>query len=569
MKIYLILAIISIVSLYSISPHNERRDARPEIIKRPVVYCAPSFDPSKTDGDAPLLQGLGNIRYPVTTVSKKAEQYFNQGLALTYGFNHSEAARSFKTAIRLDPGFAMAYWGLAMVWGPNYNAALDPKSLAEINSAIDSAMKYAINTRPHEKALIHAMRQRFPRTEQKDMTPYYEAFASAMKQTHKNFPQDMDIATLYADALMNLHPWNLWLKDGAAQPWTAEILELLESILKVAPAHPGAMHYYIHATEASKQAERALPYADKLVDAMPSAGHLVHMPSHTYIRTGHYHKAVVVNEKASLGDSIYIAQCKAQGFYPLLLYPHNIHFLAAAAFLEGNSSKAIDAAWMVSRKADRKYLPENLAVQHFYIIPYYVLVHLGKWDEILQLRHPGEHLKYPAAIWHYARGMAKSAKGDKAGASIELEALKNFIQDESLKTMLIWDMNSAYDLASIAGHVLEGEMLSYNKEYKAAHEHFYKAIAIEDKLAYTEPPDWFFSVRHTLGHWLLESGSYADAEKIYREDLETFRENGWALMGLYKSLQGQGKTEEAVTVKRRFEKAWQHADIMISSSRKL
>jgi tetratricopeptide (TPR) repeat protein len=250
------------------------------------------------------------------------------------------------------------------------------------------------------------------------------------------------------------------------------------------------------------------------------------------------------------------------------LYPHNIHFLAACAFLEGNSQKALDAAWMVSRKADRAYLDSNITVQHYYIIPYYVMVHLGKWDAILELSHPGEHLRYPAAIWHYARGMASAAKGNLKRAAIELDAVKNFLHDGSLKSMLIWDMNTAHDLVSIAALILEGEIYANKKQIEEAAILFRKAIAIEDNLSYTEPPDWFFSTRLTLGHWLIEARDYASAETVYREDLETFRENGWALIGLYNSLKGQQKNKEAEQVKRRFEKAWSHADISITSSRK-
>jgi tetratricopeptide (TPR) repeat protein len=238
-----------------------------------------------------------------------------------------------------------------------------------------------------------------------------------------------------------------------------------------------------------------------------------------------------------------------------------------SAFLEGNSKKALDAAWMVSRKADRKYINENLTVQHYSIIPYYVMVHLGKWDDILQLKHPGENLKYPAAIWHYARGMAQAAKGNLQAAGIELAAIKTFAVDESMKSMLIWDMNSAHDLVNIAANVLEGEILYYKKQIAEGREKFYKAIAIEDQLLYTEPPDWFFSVRHTLGHWLVATGQYKEAEKVYRDDLLTFKENGWALMGLYNSLKGQERNGEAMEVKKRFDKAWMYADVEITTSR--
>lgn len=514
-----------------------------------------------------MLDGLGKLHYKITTKSEKAQQYFNQGLALTYGFNHGEAARSFNTALRYDSTCAMAYWGLAMVLGPNYNAALNPTSLSDINSAIDNAVKYSSNAMANEKVLIHAMTKRFPREEVSDMTPYYEAYANEMKVAHRQFPHDIDIATICADALMNLHPWNLWLKDGTAQPWTGEIIELLETTLSEASSHPGAMHYYVHAIEASKQADKATVYADRLIDAMPAAGHIVHMPSHIYIRTGEYHKGVLVNESASEADSSYIAQCKVQGAVPMMYYPHNIHFLAACAFLEGNSKKAIKAAWSVSGKADKKSLAENGLVQHFYIIPYYTLIHLGRWDEILRIPQPGESIRYPVAIWYYARGMAQAAKGDMKAAETSLTILKRIAADSSLKKLLIWDMNSASDLVHIASYTLEGELLGYKKQYAASATSFRSAIAIEDNLMYTEPPDWFFSVRHSLGHWLNTAGEFAAAEKVYREDLELFKENGWALMGLYNSLAGQGKKAEAAAVKKRFNKAWQHADVKISSSR--
>lgn len=537
--------------------------------KRAFIYCAPSFDPDVwKKSDAPLLKGLGNLHYKVSTRSAKAQQFFDQGLALTYGFNHGEAYRSFRTALKHDSTCAMAHWGIAMVLGPNYNMALNPSSLADINQAIDNAVKYSANGTPEEKALIHAMTLRFPREEVKDMTPYYEAYAGALKDAHLQFPSNMDIATIYADALMNLHPWDLWLKDGTPQPWTPEIVALIEKVLAKAPAHPGAMHYYIHATEASRNADKALPYADKLRSAMPSAGHMVHMPSHTYIRTGQYHKGVVANEKASLADSTYIAQCRAEGFYPLVLYPHNIHFLTACAFLEGSGQKALDAARMVSRKADRRYLAELVGVQHFYIIPLYVMVHLGRWDEILQEPHPGEPLKYPAAVWHYARGMAFAAKGNMDAAQMELKAIQDIAEDESLEKMLIWDMNSALDLVKIAAYNLEGEIAGHQADYAASIACFQKAIAIEDNLKYTEPPDWFFSVRLSLGHWLVKAGRFAEAEEVFLKDLETFKENGWALKGLQNSLKGQGKEKEAGIVKARFKKAWQWADMDIQSSRK-
>lgn len=536
---------------------------------RIAIFCTPSFDAEKLKaGKAPLIKGLGNLHYRITTRSKLAQQYFNQGLTLIYAFNHGEAARSFQQVLRLDSTAAMGWWGMAMVLGPNYNAALNPASLEDINKSMDNAVKYSVKATAKERALITALSKRFPTEAVQDMTPFNEAYAGAMKQVYEQFPGDAEIATLYADALMNEHPWNLWLKDGTPQPWTAAIEQLLEKTITAFPNHPGAIHLYLHAVEASRTAHRAVPAAGRLLNLLPAAGHLVHMPAHIYIRTGNYHEGVIATEKARLSDSSYIDQCKSQGTYPLLYYPHNIHFLAACAFLEGNSRKAIEAAWGVSRNADRKYLAASGTVQHYYIIPYYVLVHLGKWDDILLLPVPGESLKYPRAIWHYARGMAFTAKGQLVEAQRELRTLQAYAADESLRSLLVWETNSALDLISIAALTLEGEILGYVQQYKQAANLLRKAVAIEDKLNYQEPPDWFFSVRHTLGNVLLQAKQFSEAEKVYREDLVTLPENGWGLMGLYNSLQGQNKSTEAAAVKQRFDKAWQWADITITSSRK-
>jgi tetratricopeptide (TPR) repeat protein len=543
---------------------------RNQYADRTIVYCSPSFDPAvMNEGNAPLLDGFGKWNYPVTTKNKKAAQYFNQGIALLYGFNHGEAGRSFKTALKLDSTMAMAYWGIAMVLGPNYNAALDPSQLADINAAVDHAVEYAATTAPHEQALINAIAKRFPRSEVKDMMPYYESYASAMKEAHDKFPDDAQIGTLYADALMNMHPWDLWVKDGTARPWTADILATLEKTLKKYPAHPGAIHYYIHATEASKNPGRATSYADKLTTLMPGAGHLVHMPSHVYIRTGEYHKGVLVNELASNADSSYIAQCKVQGAYPLVYYPHNIHFLAACAFLEGNSKKAMNAAWAIARKANKEFMHQFGAIQHYSIIPYYMLVQLGRWNEILKLTEPSDSFLYPKAIWHYARGMAYAAKGEPDKANTELVAVRNIAKDENVQKVTIWDMNKVSELINIASYTLEGEILAKNGQYDSAIGSLTKAVELEDALMYQEPPDWFFSVRLSLGHWLNEAKRFREAEQVYREDLGTFPANGWALKGLYNSLKGQGKNTEASSVHTRFQAAWKWADIRLSSSRVL
>ena len=538
-------------------------------VDRGMTFCAPAFDPFKLQaGEAPIFKGLGNLKYPITSKSEKAKRYFNQGLTLLYAFNHGEAGRSFKAAIELDSTCAMAYWGMAMVLGPNYNAALNPSSLDEINTCIENAMRFSHNVKSNEKILIDALRQRFPKSLPiKDMGVYNAAYSEAMRQAHIQFPTDVEIATLLAEALMNEHPWNLWLKEGNPQPWTPEIISLLESIISKHPNHFGALHYYCHAMEASTDASKAIPAADKLQTLLPAAGHLVHMPAHIYIRTGDYHKGVLTTERARIADSNYVVQCKVQGTYPLLYYPHNTHFLAACAFLEGNSKKAIEAAQSVRDNADRKYIQQLGTVQHYFNIPYYVFVHLGKWDEILSMPDPGERLPYPQGIWHYARGVAFLSKGMKADAVKELIALKKISADESLKNLLIWETNSAADLIYIASHLLEGEMAASQSDYETSISHLEMALEKEGQLNYQEPPDWFFSVRHSLGSVLVKAKKFKEAERRYKEDLEILPENGWALMGLYNSLRGQDKLDEAANVKKRFDEAWKWADLKIKDSR--
>lgn len=563
MRLYLLLSILFLAGTLVV-----QRPATSAARDRDASYCAPSFDINALKkGNAPLIKGLGNLHFAVKTSSQLAQKYFNQGLTLIYAFNHGESARSFRYAAKLDSSMAMAWWGYAMAIGPNYNAALDPTRLEDINEAIANAKKLSEGISKKEKMLIDAVDARYPEKEVSDMGPYAEAYASKMKNAFMAFPGDADIASLYADALMNLHPWNMWNKDGSIQPWTAEIQSLLESILKNAPEHPGAIHLYIHLMEASPFADKATPYADKLRDLLPAAGHLVHMPAHIYIRTGHYHKGVIATEKANVSDSSYIVQCKSQGAYPLLYYPHNIHFLAACAFLEGNSNKAIQAAWSVSRNADKTYMDESATVQHYWIIPYYMLVHLAKWDDILQLPAPPDHMKYPTAIWHYARGMAYLAKSEKYKALESLEKVNEIAADESLKKFLIWESNNVLDLIMIARNILRAEIETSGGDYVEAINILEEAKKIEDGLNYTEPPDWFFSVRHTLGHVQNKAGRYEEAELIYRDDLRNLPENGWALIGLYNSLKGQGRYKEAEEVKNKFDKAWKWADFKINSSR--
>ncbi len=540
---------------------------KPDPITFTPVFCQPSFDPSSLDGVAPIFEGLGNLNFTVSTQSKKAQQLFNQGLTLIYAFNHNEAARSFNGALKEDSTIAMAYWGIAMVLGPNYNAALDPSLLAQINQALDKAMVLSTHASEKEKQLILALRQRFPLKEVSDMSNYNAAYSRSMASVFMNFPNDSEVAAIYTDALMNEHPWNFWLKDGSPQPWTMELVRHVEQQLQKFPNHPAILHMYIHLMEASRDAAKALTASYKLGDMLPAAGHLVHMPSHIYIRTGKYHDGVIANEKATLADSSYVAQCKVQGVYPMMYYPHNIHFLAACAFLEGSSVKALKAAWMIARKSDKKYIFENPTVQHYSIIPYYVLVQLAKWNEVLSLPKPPDSLEYPLAIWHYARGQAFAAAKNFNAAMSELKSLVKFSKDPKFKELLIWENNSVAQILEIAQLVLSADILAGKGETTKAIDLLMKAVAIEDQLNYTEPPDWFFSVRLTLGEMLNRAGRFDEALKIYEEDMINLPENGWALKGMENSYKGLGNQQKLKETRLRFEKAWQWSDIEINSSR--
>jgi tetratricopeptide (TPR) repeat protein len=480
-----------------------------------------------------------------------------------------EAIRSFKQALKHDPECAMAHWGVAFALGPNYNAAFDTAVLKIVNNSLEAARRYMDDCTPKERDLIEALSARYPAKVDEDQTAYEEAYAQKLRRMAKKYPADDDIQALLAEALMNLHPWDLWKKDGRPQPWTPEILELLEGILERNPDHIAAIHLYIHATEASYTPELAKPWAARLPGLAPGAGHLVHMPSHTYIRTGDYHDGVIANANAVEVDSIYTSACHAAGIYPLAYYPHNFHFLAACAAFEGNSKTAIEASWRMVEKLDTVAMrePGYETIQHYYSIPYYVLVKFARWDEILDLPRPARDLLYPTAIWRYARGMAFAGKGQMAEAERELKNLQLLQKDENIRRLTVWDINTIGELLDIAAYVLEGEIAAAEGDYEKAVQLLEAAVAIEDALGYNEPPDWFFSVRHHLGPVLMEMGAYAKAEEVYRRDLELFPKTGYALNGLYQALIKQGKAEEAGDIRRRFERAWQYADVSLEGAR--
>lgn len=518
---------------------------------------------------APLFSALEGIHFPVSTNNPEAQQYFNQGMMLSFAFNHAEAGRSFFEAARQDSTCAMCWWGFAYVLGPNYNAGMEKDNFQRAYDALQKAKSYSVSCTQKEKDLIEALTHRYSNDTTISRQVLDSAYATAMRSVYKKYSDDVTVAALFAESLMDLNPWNLYKKDGTIQPWTPEILSVLEKCLQIEPRHAGANHFYIHATEMSQHAEKALASANLLRDLVPGAGHLVHMPSHTYIRIGKYHEGVVANQKAVLVDSLYMEACHAQGVYPLAYYPHNYHFISACATLCGESKVAMIGANATSNHSHKKLMrdPDWATLQHYYAIPWFVEVKLGLWNDILHSASPEKDLKYPYVIWHYAQGMAMLSKNNIPDAKKHLLEMKAIMTDTTLKNLTIWGINSIYDICVIASKTLDGEINAKEKNYSVAIMLLLEAVEKEDALNYDEPPDWFFSMRHHLGAVLIEAGKYQEAIKVYDEDLKTYRENGWALTGLMHCYQKLGDKEKYDETKIRFDEAWKHADINITSSR--
>jgi tetratricopeptide (TPR) repeat protein len=510
---------------------------------------------------APLFNDLGNYHFHVSTNSSLAQRYFDQGLILAYGFNHAEAARSFREAIHLDPACAMCYWGLAYVLGPNINATMEDESVPTAYTAIQQAVALSHNATEREQAYITAMATRYVAEPVEDRAELDLAYANAMRDVAQQYPEDLDAQTIFVEALMDTMPWDYWLEDGSPKPETIEMMHTLESVLDRNPDHAGALHLYIHVVE-KKRPELGIEAADRLRDLVPGAGHLVHMPSHIYIRVGRYHDAVVANQKATEADQNYITQCHAQGLYPVALVPHNHHFLLFAAVLSGQQQVALSAARHTAHLADPQLMREAGygTLQHYYATPLYTLVKFEQWDAILAEPAPAEDLVYPTGVWHFARGMAFAAKGQVASAQQELEQLKAIAQPSVLEGVTIWNINSTTDLMEIAVEVLAGQIAAQQGNLDQAIVHLQKGVELEDALNYDEPAPWGSPVRQTLGEVLLTARHFVEAEQVYREDLITYPENGWSLHGLAQSLQAQGRTGEAAAVQTRFEIAWQQAD---------
>ncbi len=529
---------------------------------RPVETTAPEREPGQ-----PLFEGLGGVHFAITAATPDAQKYFDQGLALAFAFNHAAADLAFTEAALYDPDCAMCYWGSALVLGPNLNAPMEEGNVARARVlAAKAAELAAASGSAKERALTTALVKRYAEGERAALD---EAYAQAMREVAKQFPDDDDIVALSAEALMDLHPWNFWLPDGTSQPWTPEVVATIEQALALNADHVGAIHLYIHAVEQSNDANRAARYADQLAELAPTAGHLVHMPAHIYIRVGRYHDSTINNIRATQADASFLAACRADApLYKVGYVPHNWHFGAITAAIEGWSEKSIELAQGTAAQIPDAMMrdPALAVTQHYYVQPLYLYVRFARWDDILATPAPADDLLYARAAWHYATGMAKLGKGDAEGAKTELDALAAIRAMPAFADMTFWGINRAVDITAVAQSMLEAELMSAAGDQDGAIDRFETALDQESELSYTEPPDWFYPVRHALGAAQLVAGDAAGAEQTYRDDLAIFPENGWSLFGLAAALHAQGKDDEAAEIDARFEKAWAHADMTLTGT---
>lgn len=536
-----------------------------------LLVAAGAFSPRVNAAPAapavPWLEGLGTHTRPVATKSPQAQKYFDQGLNLLFGFNHGAAIRSFKEAARLDPECAMAHWGIALANGPHINFPLvPPPAAAEAWSALQLAQKFAATAKPADRALIEALGRRYAQPQPEDRSPLDKAYADAMRAAWRAYPKDPDVGVLFAEAMMDLRPWDQWTPEGQAQPGTDEILATLDAVIRLKPGHPMANHLYIHAVEASPKPERAIPAAERLRDAQPGLAHNVHMPSHIDIRVGDWHKAIVANRKAiEAARRLHAVAGPPQGL--IVMYnAHNHQMLTWAAMMTGQGKLALDEARAMVAGMPPETLKEFAGmIEGMAAIPYEVLVRFGRWDEILREPDVPEWMPLTRALRRAARGIALAAKSDPKAAREEQTAFLELAQkvpaDETLGN------NPAAAIVAIAVPMLEGEILVREGKLNQGVAKLEEAVKAEDALRYDEPPGWVLPVRHSLGATLMNAGRFVDAEEVYRADLQRLPENGWSLFGLMRSLQLQKKNaDEAKALEARFKKIWAQADLTLTSS---
>jgi len=511
---------------------------------------------------AALMSGLGQNHHVISTKNSEAQRFFDQGLTLVYAFNHEEAARAFQHAAALDPQTAMPYWGIALAFGPCINLDVDPPHEKAAYEAVQKAMSLMPGATEIERAYIQALARRYSADPKADLRKLDLDYAHAMRELSERYPDDLDAATLYAESLMDLRPWKLWSLDGHPAQDTDEIVEVLESVLRRDPDHIGANHYYIHTMEASTHPERALPSARRLETLAPKAAHLVHMPAHIYMRVGDYSGAARSNALAAEIDRVYLRESGTTGsMYDILYYAHDLHFLAAAYSMEGRSADAKQAADELAAHIGPMVLGDILMAEPYMPTPMFVLLRFHRWDEVLKLPPPDPHLAMTTAFWHFARGSAAAARGQIETAEMERRTLEGARSETPANIEFSMYSNKARTFLDLAISILDARIAMANTDRARAIEYWKAAVQIQDQLYYGEPPEWFYPVRESLGGALLQTGQPAQAEAVFRTDLQQYPRNPRSLFGLLKSLEAQKRTSEAEWVRREFEAAWKRADV--------
>jgi tetratricopeptide (TPR) repeat protein len=517
----------------------------------------PLIPAGELHGPAPLFDDLGSHTYPVTTTSAEAQRYFDQGLRLAYAFNHPEARRAFQEAQRLDPACALCFWGEALVLGPNINAPMDPSAVEPALAALAQAKAVASRATEKERDLIEALSTRYSASPGAERTVLDKAYADAMGALAQKYPQDLEIAVLTAEALMDISPWDYW-EAGGARPKgkTAEIVVTLERVLRGYPDHPGAIHLYIHTVEASTTPERAERHADRLAALMPGAGHIVHMPSHIFYRVGRYKDALRSNKSAVAVDERYIDRVKGQSLYTAMYYPHNVHFLMAAAQMSGDGPTALAAAEKLAKLVPDAAARAVAVAQPIKAAPFFAHVLFGTDESTLSLAKPGEGLPYVEAMWRYARGMAQVRKGDLAAARAEADSIAALARTGDFSALEAMAIPSV-PVLDLAQEVLLGRIAQASGDLAGAIGHLQRAAELQDGLAYMEPPYWYFPVRQSLGALLLQTGRLEEAEAAFRAALKQSPNNGWALFGLARTLRAKGDEKSASEAEARFDMTWE------------
>ena len=518
----------------------------------------------KVSQPAELLDGLGNHTHPISTRSAEAQQFFNQGITLIFGFNHDEAARLFARAAELDPTSAMPHWGIALALGPNYNLPAMPEREAKAWQAIEKAVELSKNSPPNERAYVQALLKRYSKDPAEDRKKLGVAYKDAMKELTQTYPDDLDAATLYAESLMNLRPWALWTPNGEPAEDTLEILRVLEGVLRRDPNHPGANHYYIHAVEASRNPERALPSAMRLGSLVPAAGHLVHMPSHIYLRVGDFETSAAVNKSAAEVDQRYVESTgQTKGFYSLMYYSHNLHFVSYVRMMQGNFEESLDYARKLRKNVEGS-VDGMPMIASYAAFEWLILTRFHKWDDMLVQPEPVEKSAFVNAMYRYSRALAFAGLGRIKEAQAEHDRMVEIAGTVSESETLM--NNTTRAVLDVGVAELKAKIARARKDAAGEIEHLKQAVALQEKLAYMEPPEWHYPIREALGGALLRMGRAAEAEAIFREDLRVNPRNGRSLFGLLEALKMQGETVGVEWVKKEFAEAWKYAPTTLKIS---